>query len=414
MESRVPGEWGVPSSPQADMEPAGGFVGPYKNQGKTPDVASLLARQGEYNMFGGQQQQQLPQVVNNNSANGTNNNPQQMTFHQQAKAQNSQLHQHNSCMEDLRKTVAGYDAKQGPEYGRNGVPVGPAPRWVGQSFAVKDELCTPSPASPIFDGHADFGPSGMPFRSGVSFATPGAMAARQPGGGAGQSGLQPPPGASGLNRIASDPGLLPTADSQIENGVWHSIVTTPEGNYMNPSAGPPMAYAVDSWIPWLPQDPHISHGYHDGKFMWYPPKEAPFPDPNPERVLNKGIDQFVQTRRVLKKITWYVPDGVEFQGGVPRVPVKIYGDIPPKPPEATRPKLEHVADPEEDHAVHVDGHDGHGHLPVTAAPVDLKGFRETEEAKDVVKRERAALLQRYQEAAEKNMEVASGCGRALS
>jgi len=39
---------------------------------------------------------------------------------------------------------------------------------------------------------------------------------------------------------------------------------------------------------------------------------------------------------------------------------------------------------------------------------------ETEEAKDVVKRERAALLQRYQEAAEKNMEVASGCGRALS
>merc|ERR1719456_370066 len=159
-----------------------------------------------------------------------------------------------------------------------------------------------------------------------------------------------------------------------------------------------MAYAHDAWIPWLPADPQLCHGENAGevKYMWYPPKELPFPDPNNERVLNKGTDDFVKTTRVLKKITWYVPDGVEFKGGLPRVPVKIYGEVPPKQPPPPKPKLEAVADPADEHLVGVDGHDGH--IAVQAGAVDLRGVRDTDHAKQLVRTERKALLQRYQEA----------------
>jgi len=137
--------------------------------------------------------------------------------------------------------------------------------------------------------------------------------------------------------------MTPPAPEEMEktwNSGWVQLVARPQGIEWNPSQPPTLAMGTNSqnqnyYIPWVNEDP--SSKYPDGmkpSLQWFPQQQMPY-EAQPV-VVGQGEEQFTETKFLLRKVTWYVPDGVEL--GLPRLPVKVFG-IPPKDdPGVEKPK----------------------------------------------------------------------------
>lgn len=177
------------------------------------------------------------------------------------------------------------------------------------------------------------------------------------------------------------------------NSGWLRMVLTPKGYEWLPCEPPGVARgeAISGdpyYIPWVLPDPMQGNtdAQHPG-LVWYARQNVPY-DPQP-RILGRGTEEFTKTRRILKKITWYVPEDVEV--GPPRLPVKIFGRPPPD--VMPRPRHKEVVD--------------------TSDAVDLTGLRESPAYKEHLAYERRALQAEYKRQAQLTKDEGRHCANAL-
>lgn len=177
------------------------------------------------------------------------------------------------------------------------------------------------------------------------------------------------------------------------NSGWMKVVAMPDGYHWLPCEPPNVAKGMSLsgdpyYIPWVLPDP--MEAYPDAQepgLQWYPRKEMPY-DPQPV-IVGQGEEDFYPTKRILKKITWYVPDGVEV--GLPRLPVKVFG-IPP-PDVMPKPKREYSD---------------------TGGAVDLVGLREDPRFHQHIENERREILKEYKHQAKHTQDRGVECANALT
>lgn len=179
-------------------------------------------------------------------------------------------------------------------------------------------------------------------------------------------------------------------EERMWNSGWMGINATPGGIDYFPTMPPTLAKGKnfldqEYYIPWVPPDPMSRYPEAmEPNLQWVSRKEVPY-EPEP-RIVDTGSEPFTRTRRLLKKITWYVPDGVDV--GPPRLPVKVFGTPPPD--SLPQPKREHTK---------VEG------------AVDLTGLEKLPEYQEMVSAERRYLLDNYAHQAKRDRETASNCAR---
>lgn len=179
-------------------------------------------------------------------------------------------------------------------------------------------------------------------------------------------------------------------EERMWNSGWMGINATPGGIDYFPTMPPPLAkgencIGQEYYIPWVPPDPMSRYPEAmKPDLQWISRKEVPY-EPEPV-IVDTGSEPFTKTRRILKKITWYIPDGVDV--GPPRLPVKVFGT---PPPDAHPQKKQDFT--------------------VAEGAVDLTGLQNLQEYKDAVAGERRYLLDEYNKQAKVDRERASSCAR---
>lgn len=183
-------------------------------------------------------------------------------------------------------------------------------------------------------------------------------------------------------------------EDRVWNSAWMSVKADPTGYAWTPCAPPNVAkgetlHGQPYYIPWVLPDP--GQNYPEAQtpgLQWYPRKEIPY-DPQP-KVIGQGREEFTKTKRILKKITWYVPEGQEV--GLPRLPVKVFG-VPP-PDAMPKPKYSGMRDQEE-------------------VAMDIEGMMKHPEYLEHIRNERMAMHAEYKQVHHENKLHGSNCANAL-